>query len=51
MGRQIKLITRRELTSVIRLRYEAADRSSKKTILDEFVQGDRKLSQNTQFGS
>src|SRR5277367_3973143 len=37
MGRQIKLITRRELTSVIRLRYEAADRSSKKTILDEFV--------------
>jgi hypothetical protein len=37
MGRQIKLITRRELTSVIRLRYESADRSSKKTVLDEFV--------------
>jgi hypothetical protein len=37
MGRQIKLITRRELTSVIRLRYETADRSTKRTILDEFV--------------
>jgi hypothetical protein len=37
MGRQIKLITWRELTSVIRLRYEAADRSTKRTILDEFV--------------
>jgi hypothetical protein len=37
MGRQIKLITRRELTGVIRLRYEVADRNSKKRILDEFV--------------
>jgi len=37
MGRRIKLITRRELTAAIRLRYEAADRNSKKAILDEFV--------------
>jgi hypothetical protein len=37
MGRRIKLITRRELTVAIRLRYGAADRNSKKIILDEFV--------------
>ena len=37
MGRRIRLITRRELTVAIRLRYEAADRNSKKIILDEFV--------------
>ena len=37
MGRRIKLITRRELTVAIRLRYEAANRNSKKIILDEFV--------------
>jgi hypothetical protein len=37
MGRRIKLITRRELTVAIRLRYQAAERNSKKIILDEFV--------------
>ena len=31
------MTTRRELTAAIRQRYEAADRNSKKMILDEFV--------------
>jgi hypothetical protein len=37
MRRQIKLTTRRDLTSAISQRYRAADRSGKKLILDEFV--------------
>src|SRR5664279_6578043 len=37
MRRPIQLTTRRELTAAIRQRYEAADRNSKKMILDEFV--------------
>lgn len=37
MRRQIKLATRRELTTAIGQWYQAADRNSKKTILDEFT--------------
>jgi len=37
MRERIKLNTRRELTTAIRQRYQAADRSSKKVILDEFI--------------
>jgi hypothetical protein len=37
MRGRIKLATRRELTTAIGQRYQAADRSSKKTILDEFT--------------
>jgi hypothetical protein len=37
MRRQIELTTRRELTAAIRQRYQAADRNSKKLILDEFI--------------
>jgi hypothetical protein len=37
MRERIKLRTRRELTAAIRQRYQAADRSSKKVILDEFI--------------
>ena len=37
MRGRIKLRIRRELTAAIRKRYQAADRSSKKMILDEFV--------------
>ncbi len=37
MGERIKLRTRRELTTAIRQRCQAADRSSKRLILDEFM--------------
>lgn len=37
MRERIKLRTRRELIAAIRQRYQAADRSSKKVILDEFI--------------
>lgn len=37
MRRQIKLVTRRELTVAVSQRYRAADRKSKKLILDEFT--------------
>ncbi len=37
MSRPISLKTRRELTAAISERYRAADRQSKKAILDEFV--------------
>lgn len=37
MRRRIKLTTRRELTTAISERYQRADRSSKKLILDEFT--------------
>ena len=37
MRRYIKLTTRRELTVAISQRYRAADRTSKKLILDEFT--------------
>jgi hypothetical protein len=37
MRRRIKLTTRRELTSAISQRYQAADRKRKKLILDEFT--------------
>jgi hypothetical protein len=38
MRRQIRLTTRRELTAAIRQRYQVADRSGKKIILDEFTE-------------
>ncbi len=37
MGERIKLRTRRELIAAIRQRYQAADRNSKRAILDEFI--------------
>ncbi len=37
MGERIRLRTRRELTTAIRQRYQAADRRSKRLILDEFI--------------
>ena len=37
MRRQINLTTRRDLTSAISQRYQAADLNGKKLILDEFV--------------
>ncbi len=37
MRRQIKLTTRRELTTAISQRYQTANRNGKKLILDEFV--------------
>ena len=37
MRRRIKLTTRRELTEAISQRYQAADRNSKRLILDEFI--------------
>src|SRR5471032_3228282 len=37
MSRRIKLTTRRELTEAISHRYQAADRNSKRLILDEFI--------------
>ena len=37
MSRPISLETRRELSAAIAERYRAADRQSKKAILDEFV--------------
>jgi len=37
MRRRIKLSARRELTTVIRQRYQSADRVGKKMILDDFT--------------
>lgn len=37
MRRRIKLMTRKELSAAISQRYRAADRKSKKLILDEFT--------------
>jgi hypothetical protein len=37
MRRKIKLTTRRELTTAVGQRYQAADRIAKKLILDEFT--------------
>src|ERR1035437_4843435 len=37
MRRRIKLTTRRELAEAISHRYQAADRNSKRLILDEFI--------------
>ena len=38
MRRQLSLMTRRELIAALRGRYAEADRESKHTILDEFVE-------------
>jgi hypothetical protein len=38
MGRQLSLVTKRELTAALRIRYHKAEREKKQAILDEFVE-------------